>query len=200
MPALQAAAQPTHAGACVVLCCSAHGTSSSALLDEQQPVTATLSACRPATLHRCMLTVNTAAFTACTLASTCFKKQPACQHTSVHLPKPPAGMSSTFATCSTVLRFYWFTFAFVTVTLIGLMSATISRWGLHYARNFVSCLVTICTVLMVIASEAFTGYVTVYDSLGLSDSWWHALFRTACAGANMAVVFLMLLLMAVGTE
>lgn len=109
-------------------------------------------------------------------------------------------MSSTFANCSTTLRFYWYTFAFVTVTLFSVMAATISRWGLHYARAFVTGLVTYCLVLMKTASEAFLGYEMVYESFGLEYTWWHMRFRSACAGAIMTVVWLVFLLMAVGIE
>jgi hypothetical protein len=109
-------------------------------------------------------------------------------------------MSSTFANCSQTLRFYWFVFAFVTVTLFSLMAATFSRWGLHYARAFVTGLVTFSLVLMTIASEAFLGYETVYESLDLEYTWWHPRFRSACAGAIMTVAWLVFLLMAVGVE
>lgn len=113
----------------------------------------------------------------------------------------PAGMSSTFGDSGTFFRFYWFCFAFVTFTLFCIFLATFSRWGLHFARAVVSNLVAICVVLMMIAAEAFTGYEMVYDLLDLGNyTWWHARFRSACAGAIMTVVWLILLLMAVGTK
>lgn len=126
--------------------------------------------------------------------------------TALHLPNcyavrsSPAGMSSAFGNCGTVLRFYWFAFAFVTLTLISILVALASRWGLHYARPFVSNLVAICVVLMMIASEAFLGYETVYNSFNLDYLWWQMRFRAACAGAIMTVVLLIFLLMAVGIE
>lgn len=129
-------------------------------------------------------------FHACTIGRTCARLRTLAY---------PAGLSSSFSNCSTVFRFYWFAFAFVTVTIISILLATGSKWGLHYARPSVTSLVTICVVLMMIASEAFTGYETVYDSFALND-WWHARFRSTCAGAIMTVVWLILTLMAVGTE
>jgi len=109
---------------------------------------------------------------------------------------PPTGLSDTFANCSTVFRFYWFAFAFMTVTLCGLAIAASTRNGLHYSRPFWVGMVTVNVFLMMVASEAFLGYEPLYEQ----TYWWRSRFRATVAGAIINVVWLVFLLMAVGTE
>lgn len=110
----------------------------------------------------------------------------------------PAGASST---CSRMLRFYWFIFAFVLVTLLGLLICASLRLALHWSRPFWVGMLSICTLLMMIACEFFLGAGNALDSTGgWAGGWMHTRWRTATAGAIMSVVSLVLLLMAIGTE
>jgi hypothetical protein len=53
------------------------------------------------------------------------------------LPLPTADLSSPrYDICARVYRFHWFSFAFVAVTLIGMMITAITKAGLHYSRPF----------------------------------------------------------------
>lgn len=60
------------------------------------------------------------------------------------LPPPPApaathtttGMSDGWGVCSKVFRFWWFVFAFVMATLLGLLLCTFKTLWLHYSRPF----------------------------------------------------------------
>jgi hypothetical protein len=107
------------------------------------------------------------------------------------------GLSDGWGSCRAVLRFYWYIFAFVIVTLIGLAIATGTPWGLAHSRPFWIGMITISAILMMIASEAFLGWTYVFDGIG---GQWLYRMRTAAAGAIMSVVALVLLLMAVGTD
>jgi len=106
-----------------------------------------------------------------------------------------AGLSDTFAHCGTVFRFYWFAFAFMTVTLCGLGITASTRMGLNYSRPFWVGMVTVCIFLMMVASEAFLGYEPIYE-----QTWWLYRFRATVSGAIINTIWLVFLLMAVGTE
>jgi len=110
---------------------------------------------------------------------------------------PPCltGLSDIWAHCGNLFRFYWFAFAFMTVTLCGVAIAASTRRGLHYSRPFWVGMVTVCVFLMMVASEAFLGYEPLYE-----QTWWLYRFRATVAGAIINVVWLVFLLLAVGTE
>jgi hypothetical protein len=110
------------------------------------------------------------------------------------------GMSTGWSDCNHVLRFYWFSWAFVLVTLLGLAIAAATRWGLHYSRPFWVAMLAICTLLMMIASEAFLAFSHLYNNAVAEPWWWGARMRLASAGAIMSVVSLILLMLAVGTD
>eukprot|EP00879_Flechtneria_rotunda_P000023 GHRR01000037.1.p1 GENE.GHRR01000037.1~~GHRR01000037.1.p1 ORF type:complete len:220 (+),score=52.13 GHRR01000037.1:233-892(+) len=109
------------------------------------------------------------------------------------------GMSNGSGNCTTVFRWYWFTFAFVLVTLLGLLVTAGTGLGLHFSRPFWIGMVTISTLLMMIASEAFLAFTNGAESLGLFGYWVNSL-RCTAAGAIISVAFLVLLLMAIGTD
>ena len=110
---------------------------------------------------------------------------------------PAAGLSDTFEDCSTVFRFYWFAWAFTTVVLLGLGVATATRLGLHYTRGFWVGLISVCIYINMVTCEAFLGYEKIYS---LGTYWWLARWRAVVAGAIINVIWLIFLLMAVGTE
>lgn len=51
-------------------------------------------------------------------------------------PNAAFGMSDGFGNCSKLFRFYWFTFAFVILVLLGLLVTTCTHMGLHFSRPF----------------------------------------------------------------
>jgi hypothetical protein len=112
----------------------------------------------------------------------------------------PAGASDF--QCHRMFRFYWFIFAFVMATLLGLLITSVMKVGLHFSRPFWVGMVTISIVLMMIASEFFLGFDNAFDAIpgGFWPDWLHNPWRAATAGAIMSVVSLVLLLLAVGTE
>jgi hypothetical protein len=99
-----------------------------------------------------------------------------------------------------MFRFYWFIFAFVMVTLIGLALCAALKLALHWSRAFWVGMITISALLMMIASEFFLGADNAFDYSGWGSSTMHHRWRTATAGAIMSVVSLILLLLAIGTE
>jgi hypothetical protein len=99
-----------------------------------------------------------------------------------------------------MFRFYWFIFAFVMATLLGLAIAAAVKMALHFSRPFWVGMVTISALLMMIASEFFLGHDNAFDSTGGWAPWLHNRWRLATAGAIMSVVSLVLLLLAIGTE
>jgi len=111
-----------------------------------------------------------------------------------------AGLSASWDNCSSVFRFSWFTLAFVMVVLLGLLITTVTHLGLHFSRPFWVGMLAISALLMMIASESFFG-IGKMDKYGANEpGWWRVRWRTATAGAIMTVVYLILLMMAVGTE
>ena len=106
-------------------------------------------------------------------------------------------MSSSFERCGYVFRFYWFGFAFVLVTLLGVTIAASTRLGLHYSRPFWVGMITVCIFLMMVACEAFLGYESAYSQASYG---WLSRWQATLAGAIINVVWLVFLLMAVGTE
>ena len=111
----------------------------------------------------------------------------------------PAG-ASDFQHCGSIFRFYWFIFAFVMATLLGLALCAAIKLALNWSRAFWVGMVTISALLMMIASEFFLGADNLFDSQGLFDKSMHNRWRAATAGAIMSVVSLVLLLLAIGTE
>jgi hypothetical protein len=117
-------------------------------------------------------------------------------------------MSDGFNNCQKVFRFYWFIFAFVIVTLLGLAITTATPMGLHFSRPFWIGMLTLCTLLMMIATEAFLGLTWPYQNVNTRQAGGQqgqpagfvAQSRTTTAGAIISVVTLILLLMAVGTD
>jgi hypothetical protein len=106
-------------------------------------------------------------------------------------------MSDTFAKCSTVFHFYWFAWAFLTVTLIGLVIAASSRTALHHSRGFWVGMITVNLFTMMVACEAFLGYEFLHED---AVYFWLSCFRATVAGAIINVVWLIGLLLAVGIE
>jgi hypothetical protein len=114
----------------------------------------------------------------------------------------PAGMSDGFGSCRKVLRFYWFTFAFVIATLLGLAVTAAIKNSLHFSRPFWTGMVTISIVLMMIASEAFLGFTDLYEG-GAGDRAfgpWVNRMRVTAAGAIISVAFLVFLLLGLGVD
>ncbi|KAF8071359.1 hypothetical protein HT031_001443 [Scenedesmus sp. PABB004] len=110
-------------------------------------------------------------------------------------------MSAPFTQCSHALRFWWFVFAFVFATLLGLLLTTALRTALHFSRPFWIGMLAVCTVLMMMASEAFLALTgaTLGGGAAAPGGWLHRV-RAATAGAIAAVASLVLLMMAVGTD
>lgn len=106
-------------------------------------------------------------------------------------------MSDLFANCGTVFRFYWFAFAFMLVTLLGLGLAASTRLGLHYSRPFWVGMIAVCIFMNMVAAEAFLGYEKYYS---VASCWWLARWRSVVGGAIINVVWLIFLMMTVGTE
>jgi hypothetical protein len=86
------------------------------------------------------------------------------------------------------------------VTLLGLALCAAIKLALHWSRAFWVGMITISTLLMMIASEFFLGADNLFDSQGLFDKSMHNRWRAATAGAIMSVISLVLLLLAIGTE
>ena len=110
----------------------------------------------------------------------------------------PAGASDF--TCHRMFRLYWFIFAFVLATLLGLVVCAALKLALHYSRAFWVGMVSLSALLMMIASEFFLGGDNAFDSAGVWSDSLHRRWRTAAAGAIMSVISLILLLLAIGTE
>lgn len=117
-------------------------------------------------------------------------------------PTAAFGMSDGFGSCRKVLRFYWFTFAFVIATLLGLAVTTAMKNSLHFSRPFWTGMVTISIVLMMIASEAFLGFTDLYEGPAGNNAFgpWINRMRVAAAGAIISVAFLIFLLMGLGVD
>lgn len=100
-------------------------------------------------------------------------------------------MSSSFGECRRVMRFYWFTWAFVFVTLLSILATSFMGMGLHFSRPFWIGMLSVSTLLMMIASEAFLGWTDLAEASNLGgvrdntapyyDSWIRR-FRLATAG------------------
>eukprot|EP00878_Enallax_costatus_P043948 GHUV01052070.1.p1 GENE.GHUV01052070.1~~GHUV01052070.1.p1 ORF type:complete len:156 (-),score=28.88 GHUV01052070.1:1288-1755(-) len=118
-------------------------------------------------------------------------------------------MSSSLGECRRVMRFYWFSWAFTFVTLASILITSFMGMGLHFSRPFWIGMLAVSTVLMMIASEAFLAFTDLAEISGLGgvrdntapfyDSWIRR-FRLAAAGAIITTAFLVLLMMAVGTD
>jgi magnesium-transporting ATPase (P-type) len=108
------------------------------------------------------------------------------------------GMSSGIVDCKRLYRFYWFSFAFVLVTLLGIMVAAVLSLGLIFSRPFWIGMLAVSTLLMMIASEAFLAFTDLVEA-NSSGQWVHRM-RTTTAGAIMTVAFLVFLMMAIGTD
>jgi hypothetical protein len=107
------------------------------------------------------------------------------------------------------MRFYWFSWAFVFATLLGILVTAITGLGLHFSRPFWIGMLSVSTILMMIASEAFLAFTDLYEGIrppGVADSTapyadnWIRRIRTAAAGAIITTAFLVLLMMALGTD
>lgn len=103
--------------------------------------------------------------------------------------------------CYRMFRFYWFSWAFVFATLIGLFICTALTLALHWSRAFWVGMLSVSILLMMIASEFFVGADNAFDSGSTwSSGSMHARWRTTEAGAIMSVVSLILLLLGIGTD
>lgn len=122
------------------------------------------------------------------------------QGNSAPAPSAVFGMSDGSGNCSHVFRFWWFVFAFVFVSLIGLLITTATHMGLQFSRPFWVGMLTISILLMMMASEAFLGMEQMYKHSSADPSWWLSRVRVATAGAILSVISLIGLLMAVGTD
>ena len=87
----------------------------------------------------------------------------------------------------------------MTVTLAGILIALCTRLGLHYTRPFWVGMIAVCIFMMMVACEAFLGYEDIYE-LAYAYSTGLARARTVVAGAIINVIWLIFLMMAVGTE
>lgn len=110
------------------------------------------------------------------------------------------GVSDTMAFCPRVYRFYWFAFAFVVATLLGLLVTSFMAGGLMTSRPFWVGMLAISTILMMIASETFLAFTDASEASGFGAGQWLFRIRTTAAGAIMSVAFLIFLMMAVGTD
>jgi hypothetical protein len=119
------------------------------------------------------------------------------------------GMSTSYSDCRRVMRFYWFSWAFVMVTLLGILVTAVTGLGLHFSRPFWIGMLAVSTILMMIASEAFLAFTDLYEGIrppGVSDNTapytdnWIRRIRTAAAGAIITTAFLVLLMMGLGTD
>eukprot|EP00878_Enallax_costatus_P006767 GHUV01007093.1.p1 GENE.GHUV01007093.1~~GHUV01007093.1.p1 ORF type:complete len:186 (+),score=29.25 GHUV01007093.1:1121-1678(+) len=108
------------------------------------------------------------------------------------------GLSDSAANCRRMYRFYWFTFAFVLVTLLGLLVTSFMLGGLMTSRPFWVGMLAISTVLMMIASETFLAFTDFSEANSFGQ--WPNRIRTTTVGAIMSVAFLIFLMMAVGTD
>lgn len=119
------------------------------------------------------------------------------------------GMSTGYRDCVRLHRFYWFSWAFVLATLLGILITAVLNWGLHHSRPFWIGMLAVSTILMMIASEAFLSFTDLVEGInpaGVADNTgdgvdnWIRRFRTAAAGAIITTAFLVLLMMAIGTD
>jgi membrane-bound ClpP family serine protease len=108
------------------------------------------------------------------------------------------GMSTGIVDCRRLYRFYWFTFAFVLVTLLGILVASVLSLGLIFSRPFWIGMLSVSTLLMMIASEAFLAFTDLAEAT--TSGQWINRIRTTTAGAIMTVAFLVFLMMAIGTD
>jgi hypothetical protein len=108
-------------------------------------------------------------------------------------------MSAGTFDCYRLYRFYWFSFAFVFVTLLGIMVAAVLSLGLIFSRPFWIGMLAVSTLLMMIASEAFLAFTDLVVLNGTGGQWLNRI-RTTTAGAIMTVAFLVFLMMAIGTD
>lgn len=113
-------------------------------------------------------------------------------------PSGVFGMSTGSFDCKRLYRFYWFSFAFVLVTLLGILATSTMNLGLHTSRPFWIGMLAVSTILMMIASEAFLAFTDLAEA-NSGGQWVHRM-RATTAGAIMTVAFLIFLMMAIGTD
>lgn len=93
-----------------------------------------------------------------------------------------------------------FIFAFITVTLLGLLATASSGEGLHHSRPFWVGMLAVSIVLAMVAAEAFLAFTLSYDYMLPAPGWWRHQMRTTAAGAIISVAALVLTMMAIGTD